>query len=132
MKETTHKERYDSKILAEGVYENIHYFIISMRNGRNLTAGIEIPKNHWFYNKSYNYIDGFIRMYLRENLVEYSRNGILQDTDPNHRNGFWISWGYDYYERIENRTYSQTDVVNPEWSTDYLLMQIKNIIKKIK
>ena len=131
-KSMIYEERGKPEMLAEGIYENFHYAIVSY--GSHPCAYIELPENHKYYGKDYNDIP----IDCHGGLTYSSGDGIIFPTsDEHHRNGYWIGWDYahytDYYYSACCYFYLLDEsIYQKQWTTEEIFSEVKDVIEQLK
>lgn len=124
MKEMIYKPQREIEILDEGYMECLHYCIVSL--GTHLCAYIELPKEHKYYGKDYDDIN----VLCHGGITYISDQGIIQKTNENHRDGFWIGWDYghfDDYMGYEEAFPAHLRAGGKRWTTEEVLIQVKDV-----
>lgn len=117
------------QILDEGTYNNYHYMIVSY--GTHPCAYVELPKDHKWYGKHYDYIP----IKCHGSLTYSSDSGVVfPDDHPNHRDGFWIGWDYSHYDDYYpfNTIFDDLRFISgKKWTTEEILEEVHNVIDQL-
>lgn len=112
------------KILAEGTYYNYHFFVVSY--GTHPCCYVEIPRQHQFYGKDYNY-DGIEDLITCHGGLTFSA-GYLPFLG-NLEGKWFIGWDFahwqDYCPYIEGND-------GKKWTTKELIEEVGNVCEQLR
>ena len=124
-----YKPKREFEILDEGYKGCFHYCIVSF--GTHPCAYVELPKEHKYYGKSYEDIDGIS---CHGGITYISKNGIFSEDNELHKDGFWIGWDYAHYDDFSGYELSFSDSYitdGKKWSTEEIFQHVEDVITQL-
>lgn len=128
MKEMIYSKDNKIELLYNGIYEGIHFYIISY--GTHPCAYIEVPRNHKYYGRNYLELDEIIDVH---GGFTYS-NDYLRTSDSTIIVSSWFL-GWDYAHLGDYMGFYEDSKIKNEllkkWTVEEIILECKKAIKEL-